>query len=1489
MSDSDNIESVINTEHTATEAPNLSEIHTSQYSNPPIQISPSMNSVNVINTDNGEIVNTSSNSNIVEDGNVMEASNNHVENAVPNNNLNNTVLGDQNNVTQKNVSAMNDTTSVMPINHNFSRATEASAATSKSNVSGIGNAALNVSTMGGNANINPVGGYNGIQLDSSQNLQQIQANNIGSINVTQPTGADLINQHQILILNALQQQHLQMQKPKVQQNDSSSQNQNIQNNQLQAQLLNSLVSHQPQMNQLMFHNPILFNALHSGNNNPIGIPPLPPHPGHSSIGLQPFPVHPLLLPAVLHAQQQQQKQQTSQETQQLINSPHNPTIQATQIETSADDNPASKVATISEAGNNGINLNSKMTNSPKVEIQTTNITSENITNKAEPAKNIDLANSSPNMNPRDSSGLKMPSPSLIHNINQLPPTILPLPQPHQGMRFPQPGITGQNNLINPFFMLQRMVSPNSLYMGFNPQLGMTANNSSNNNNTSNGAGNSSVSNGNNASGSATVAAQPGILPNSGHVQIPNIPLLPPQGLLAAAAGIPSQQIPQVLNFINNGGGIMNNGEFFGQNILGGIANLSGIGGNFLMENDLERLHNHAESLVKTLLETSVPKAGVKLRLEWDKKRYCFKFTVYQVEEVTDSLGFQKKRMIPIDQDELFVNVNASKQLNIENIEKAMWSAFVSVRHTLAKYCDRQAGQRRQTSTSVSTTGATSLSRGLVQNNLTKMEDNNNSMIIGGGTGGKIKGYKKDELNINNLLDKKYLQGATNGNLISLNLAGAINGKSSYKADPYNTGNSPGVGSATVHGNANIGGNGRGKRGYAGTTTRSGRFVSLKYGYDDLMLSDDEGTMGGEQEYVGRKGRKPKYGNVNIAVGGGSSSGEDNNINGVISNNISSTNNRYAKTYITNRGRRGSGHSSNSNSGLGIYKTRGSGLSSDIYNNHDSITVATSNAPIFVLQKDEPGKKHSLVGLYAEWVDKHTIWDPRKGPLKTVFVSESFSKEDFNNDKRDILRFTTNNYIKWDPSHIITDLRSIHIPISMAGEYFGLLRKERTSNNDDESNNEGYLVKNNSDSVDEIDCDNKTNNNNDSENHNNKNVKESNTVTPITIKGNNVPNANQIRFVSNNEKYRNLLSSFNNSNDNMSSMGSDANEKYLEEKLFELETVDSVLVSTIQTTAALEQRKKKENKNSLATTIPTGSFLTSVFSHNHSNNNYNSDSTNEEDNLIGGNDRITINSNMYNSDDHLININNEEIQEYKHLILRFMHQQNGDDDFTLENNNNNSMLIDSNTENKDNTSQSFDSNNNVNSISKNGNRLASRGLKRRGTMRNGSIVDNDQIHNLNNLQSSSSNNQSAFNNDDNTEIRNNHPNALNSISNSSYSSNNYNQVPNGLTVTGTSEEGINFNSGMFGSGAIAASAMLESLITSVRGNSSDKYRQQQMLQAYPQNRFVSKKKCKETNEILAKYVNDLANEYCNRNFGSSNLADGYVNAFNSHVLKNCNKQ
>ncbi|KAH8740541.1 hypothetical protein FG386_002123 [Cryptosporidium ryanae] len=1473
MLDSENIESVANTEHTATEAPSLSGIHTSQYSNLPPQVSPGMNNVSIVQTSSGERVDGNNVNNVVESDSVLKANKGEGENIVPSENLDNAVSADQNNATQKSdIMNMNDTTSVMPINHSFSRVPEASVPAPKLNAFGTGHTPVNnASKLGGSANINSVGGYGGVQLDSTQNLQQVQGNNIGNINVTQLTGADLINQHQMAILNALQQQHLQMQKSQAQQSDSSSQNQ------FQAQqLFNSFVSQQPQMNQLMFQNPILLNALHSGSNNPVGIPPLPPpHPGHPSIGLQPFPLHPLFLPAVLHTQQMQQ-QQVNQETQQVSSSPHDSVIQTQQVELMTRDNSAS---TIGDAVGSGMNtVSSKATSSPKVDVQNAS-NGESITEKADTTRNIDLSNASPNMNPRDSGGLKMPSPSLIHNINQLPPTILPLAQTHQGMGFPQPGIPGQNNLLNPFFMLQRMVPQNSLYMGFNPQLGTT--NNVNNGNNSNNTGTGPVSNGSNVAGVAAVSSQPGVFPNSGHIQIPNMPLLPPQGLLAAAAGIPGQQIPQMLSFINSGGGIMNNAELFGQHILSGLANLPGMGGSsFLTEGDLERLHNHAESLVKTLLETSVPKTGVKLRLEWDKKRYCFKFTVYQVEEVTDSLGFQKKRMVPIDQDELFVNVNASKQLSIDNIEKAMWSAFVSVRHTLAKYCDRQAGQRRQSTTNVSTNGATSLSRGLVQNNMAKVEDNKGP-VVGGGAVGKIKGYKKEELNIGNILDKKYLQGAANSNLISLNQAGVISGKNSYKADPYNAGGGSGIGPTGVHANSALNENVRGRRGYSGTTTRSGRFVSLKYGYDDLMLSDDEGTMGGEQEYVTRKGRKPKYSSANIAVGGGSSSGEDNNINGIISNSIPSTNNRYAKTYITNRGRRGAGHSSNGGSGLGIYKTRGSGLSSDIYNHNDSITAATSNAPIFVLQKDEPGKNHSLVGLYAEWVDKHTIWDIRKGPLKTVFVSESFSNENIDNERRGTLRFTTNNYIKWDPSHIITDLRSIHIPISMAGEYFGLLRKERSS--DVKNNDDSYLIKNITDRIEDIESNNACNNYD--ENYNSKNMRDSTIVSPITIKGNNVPNANQIRFVSNDEKYRNLIS-YSSSNSNTSSIEGDTSEKYLEEKLFDLEAVDSVLVSTIQTTAALEQRKKKENKNSLTTTIPTGSFLTSVFSHSHISND-NSDSTNEDDNLIGGNDRITIN-NMYNCE-HLMNVNNEEIQEYKHLILRFMHQQNGDNDFMLENNiQTNPVLADSNGENKDNTSQLFDSNSNVSSISKNGNRLISRGLKRRGTMRSNHNIESNHTHSLNSSQQNgNSNGQHIF--DSNTVIGdNNSSNTVSNASTSNYNGNNYSQISNGITVTGPNEEGANTNSGIFGSGAIAASAVLESLITSVRGSSSDKYRQQQLLQAYPQNRFVSKKKCRETNEILARYVNDLANEYCNRNFGSSNLADGYINAFNSHVLKNYSK-
>ncbi|POM82977.1 hypothetical protein CmeUKMEL1_05090 [Cryptosporidium meleagridis] len=1254
-----------------------------------------------------------------------------------------------------------------------------------------------------------------------------------------------------------------------------------------------MIPQHAQINPMIFQNPILMNAIQSSGINPMGVPsqqavgqPHSPHP----MNLQPFPMHSILLPTILQAQIQAQMRQptpnqpapssisvenssvakgVSQGIGKLpVDSHEAKSTNNENIAPSGDENNAKdgkvegaitnnltsfNLATEEKKGgddhdvtsegigksstpsqvtndNNSIAENAQPTNTKEESKETTGLSSQENTQLKELKSEIDKADSNfttGQAQQLDSNSVKT-SPSLVPSSggDQLTTPFLNQSQqqaqhaaliqggllPGLGIPMTQPGgqaqVPGQPQNIPPMVppTPQGVAQQLSQIMGF---MG--------------GGG-----------GSGGIEGFPQFFPglNLGGEYV--------GGVFPGALGATGMNIGGI-NGANAGVGGGNNNAGFNGMVPGIIG--SGIGGGCLLENDLERLHSHAESLVKTLLDTSIPKSGIRLRLEWDRRRYCFKFTVYQIEEVRDSLGYQKKRLIPIDQDELFVNVNASKQLSIDNVEKAMWSAFVSVRHTLAKYCDRQAGQRRQSGAGLN---SNSSGRSLGSNSLVKLDEGG----LISGIGGKVnKSLKKDEQLHGGLMDlKKYIPGSVGGGLISdlpgIGPGAAGLGGKAYNSDPYSN-NMGGIGSA---GGASIGGNHsigtKGRRGY-----------------------------GADQEYVGgRKGRgkSSKYGSG--AVGGGSSSGEDEH--GIASGSVSN-NNKYAKTYLTNsrgsrRGGNGAYSSGNNTStgGMGVYRTRGSGLS--LSDNYDSlgggISVST-NVPIFVLQKDDPNKKsNSLVGLYAEWVDKNTIWDVRKGPFKTVFVSESIKDLDYSSEKRETLKFTTNNYLKWDPSHLITDLRGIHIPLSLAGKYFGLLRNERTKGDKEDERSKVSMI---SDQT----CDVSTVTHNDQVgiskeeqlSYLDSNIEMGNKLAPITIKGNHVPNANQIRFIPNDESFKshklfnnNLVGGEKVNNENQEEFES----KLLESKLLELEAVDSVLVSTIQTTAALEQRKKRENKNSCIS-VPTGSFLIRAF--------YNSTNEDENSSVNGGNS-----GNGIEHTNHLIIFNNEELEEYKHLTMDSVNATEGTNDH----------------QSKNSVSQT---------ITTGTGKIPSRGIKRRGSLKNQTDITVNGGGVEANSASVLEGGSSCRNTTDDHSSSMTTISGTNINSNSGSSSSLTTPLNNSGGVLGQHSSNNNSGNGISSSyggvvnddtvssgGAIAVSAMLEGLITSVRGSSGDKYRQQQLMQAYPQNRFVSKKKCRETNEILAKYVNDLASEYCHRNFGSSNLADGYINAFNSHVLKNFNK-
>ncbi|OII73539.1 hypothetical protein cand_018220 [Cryptosporidium andersoni] len=974
----------------------------------------------------------------------------------------------------------------------------------------------------------------------------------------------------------------------------------------------------------------------------------------------------------------------------------------------------------------------------------------------------------------DNNGNNSSSSTVINNKPTLNTTI----PPTLSALIPPPGQSGiVPGYLNPFFVLPRVAPNPSLYFAFNPSI---------------------------AAAAAAAAATP-----TTATPTPT----PTTNLQSTIQANTDSHIIDTSNLLGNNPIISQNSQKIESSSTG-----------LLLDDDLEQLHNHAESLVKTLLETSVPKPAIRLRLEWDRRRYCFKFTVYQIEEVRDSLGYQKKRLIPIDQDELFVNVNASKQLSIDNIEKAMWSAFVSVRHALAKYCDRQAGQRKQTNTSSNSTRANG-------SNIAMRSDEDQIF------NGQIKGYKKEE----------YGYDGSRLNTISSSINTGISSRS-YKTSESETS-----------------GTGRGKRSGSTTTTRSGRFVALRYGYDDILLSDDDMA---ECEY-GRKGRGRN--SVKYIV---SSSGEEDTTGGLNNVSVSNTGNRYAKTYITShRGRRANNNNLSNSTNIGGYRTRGSLLES--YRHEPIVTTGSSNTPIFVLEKDTPGKDHSLVGLYAEWVDKMTQWDVRKGPLKTVFVTDN----NINNNKnsRGSLRYTTNNYIKWDSSHITNDLRGIHIPLSIAGDYFGLLRKEipikriesqdlnlESCKNIEDSTRSQSEATNNDEITEQSIC-----------NENKEKELDSSSVlvklSPqqelahkisglqlITIKTNHIPNINQIRFVSsdNNEDIFNCTNIQSNSldenNNNNNNIATEA--AYMEKKLLEMEVVDPVLVSTIQTTAALEQRRKRENKQSSHILPPTGLFLSPEFPSQHYED---QDEREERECLI------------------------DKLESYRNLVLRFMHQQHGDEyidgqihqqaattctiqETTVDDNSlceadigveSSTGIMEDLNENSHGYNETIDytttSCNNSSSTNIRKIKYPTRGMKRKVSSRSAISGENP------NLDGNSTSNQHSGSSS--TENISNQACILNTADNCT------NSLGSSISSSG---------------GAIAASAMLEGLITSVRGNANDKYRQQ----AYPQNRFVSKKKGKDTNEILAKYVNELAHEYCYRNFGSTNLADGYINAFNSHVLK-----
>ncbi|KAL7067916.1 hypothetical protein ACR3K2_18250 [Cryptosporidium serpentis] len=1209
-------------------------------------------------------------------------------------------------------------------------------------------------------------------IPNSSTYDQVQ--NLASLNSIQNMGLNPLQQQQMLFLHALQQ-HKQQQNQQQRSQIQSQLSHLPQQGQAQQTNQQSQIHQQSQQTQSKVNN--------SNNHSPQQLP----QQSQQIPQLQPLQLHsqqnlgsPQLqqLQFQLQQLQQQQKQQNLHVSmnpmvvnQQTINPAvfQSTAFMNNMLSNTKNNNACTMNQIPRAAGSLSGNINQQFPIHPflipallQVQQSIASGINNTINNTHIPSNTANQASAIPKS---DNNGNNSSSSTIINNkltLNtSIPPTLSALIPPPG-----QPGIIP--GYLNPFFMYPKVASNPSLYFAFNPSITAAA---------------------------AAAAAAAATTTSTTNLQ-------------STIQANTDSHIIDTSNLLGNNPIISQNSQKIKSSSTG-----------FLLDDDLEQLHNHAESLVKTLLETSVPKPAIRLRLEWDRRRYCFKFTVYQIEEVCDSLGYQKKRLIPIDQDELFVNVNASKQLSIDNIEKAMWSAFVSVRHALAKYCDRQAGQRKQTNTSSNSTRTNG-------SNIVMKSDEDQIF------NGQIKGYKKEE----------YGYDGSKLNTISDSINTGISSRS-YKILESETS-----------------GTGRGKRSGGTTTTRSGRFVALRYGYDDILLSDEDIA---EYEY-GRKGRGRN--GVKYIV---SSSGEEDTTNGLNNVSGSNTGNCYAKTYITShRGRRANNNNLSNSTNIGGYRTRGSLLES--YQHEPMVTTGSSNNPIFVLEKDTPGKDHSLVGLYAEWVDKMTQWDVRKGPLKTIFVTDN----NINNDKnsRGILRYTTNNYIKWDSSHITNDLRGIHIPLSIAGDYFGLLRKEIPIKKTESQDLNLESCKNIEDST-----------RSQSEATNNDEITEQNIfneskekeldsssvlvkLSPqqelahkisglqlITIKTNHIPNINQIRFVSsdNNEDIFNCINIQSNLLDENNNNSIATEVAYMEKKLLEMEVVDPVLVSTIQTTAALEQRRKRENKQSSHIVPPTGLFLSPECPSQHYEN--------------------------QDGKECLI----DKLESYRNLVLRFMHQQHGDEyidgqihqqatttctiqETAVDDNSlceadigveSSTGIMEDLNENSHGYNETIDytitscnnsSNTNIGKI-----KYPTRGMKRKVSSR--SVISGENP----NLDGNST---------------------INQHSGSSYTEN----ISNHAYISSTTDNCTNSLGSSISSngGAIAASAMLEGLITSVRGNANDRYRQQ----AYPQNRFVSKKKGKDTNEILAKYVNELAHEYCYRNFGSTNLADGYINAFNSHVLK-----